>query len=82
MDTQAGSSLITAYTINKQDTRQARLRRFVRHSQIKRYSDVSTYDHLNGIDLTAGEIKSTSDAANSQNLEQLLGFWRSKQKPT
>ena len=80
MDTQTGSSMITAYTINKQDTRQARLRRFVRHSHIKRYSDVSTYDHLNGIFITAGEIKSTIDAANSQNLEQMLGLWRSTQK--
>ena len=72
--------MLTAYTSNKQDTRQARLRRFVRHSQLKRYSEVSTYDHLNGIYLTAGELKSTLDAANSQNLEQLLGVWRSTQK--
>ena len=61
--------MLTAYTSNKQDTRQARLRRFVRHSQLKRYSEVSTYDHLNGIDLTAGELKSTLDAANSQKLD-------------
>ena len=41
--------MLTAYTSNKQDTRQARLRRFVRHSQLKRYSEVSTYDHLTGL---------------------------------
>lgn len=49
-------------------------------SQIKRYSDVSTFDHLNGIYITSGEIKSTLDSADSQNLEQMLGLWRSNQK--
>ena len=41
---------------------------------------MSTFDHLNGIYSTAGELKSTLDAANSQTLEQLLGLWRSKQQ--
>ena len=49
-------------------------------SQIRRYSDVSTFDHLAGVYVSCGEIKSTLDSANFQNLEQMLGLWRSNQK--
>ena len=54
-DTQAGSSMITTYSINKHDTRLDGST-FVRHSHIKRYSDVSTFDHFNGIYIASGEV--------------------------
>ena len=53
---------------------------FVRHSHIKHYSDVSTFDHANGIYIASGEVNSTRDSANFQNLERMLGLWRSNQK--
>lgn len=77
-DTQAGSSTITPILLSKHATRVARSR-FACQSQIKRYSDVSTFDHLKGIYTTSGELKSTLDSADFQNLEQMLGLWRSNQ---
>lgn len=71
--------MITTYSINKHDTRLDGPT-FVRHAYIKCYSDVSTFDHLKGLYITSGEVKSTLDSADFQNLEQMLGLWRSNQK--
>ena len=76
-ETQAGSSTVTTISLSRCDTRVGS--RFV-CSQIRRYSDVSTFDHLAGVYVSCGEIKSTLDSANFQNLEQMLGLWRSNQK--
>ena len=46
----------------------------------RRSSDVSVYCHTLSLYCISGELKSNNDAAAFQNLEQLLGLWRPKQK--
>ena len=80
-DTQAGS-ISVAYVYNKRNTRThaAGEQETQTNFNNKRYSDVSVYCHTLSLYCISGELKSNNDAAAFQNLEQLLGLWRPKQK--
>ena len=77
-DTQAGSSLVTAVVRNSHRIRGVSSSN-VCLSPIKRYSDVSTFDHVKRVYILSGELKSLTDSADFQNLEQMLGLWRLNQ---
>lgn len=76
-DTQAGSSKIKRFVL-KHDTRAAGPKYVC--TDVKRYSDTSTFDHEKQWYIKSGEIKSSNDAASHQNLEQMIGLWRAEQK--
>jgi hypothetical protein len=80
-DMQAGSCIVT-YLTSRRETRNSSSSQQLWQcsSGNRRFSDVSTYDHEKEMYIIVGEVKSVEDVALSQNLEQMMGLWRAKQK--
>ena len=78
-DMQAGSTIVK-YVMIKRTTRNSSGQEESLSSGKRRFSDVSTYDHTKEMYVVAGELTSEGDKAYSQNLEQMLGLWRARQR--